>query len=66
MFAVSLVASQVTLESGPAERLLGEKAAERRERHQSRSVQSVSSARYEREQGVTLLFPFYIDRVKQH
>lgn len=41
--AVSLVASQVTLESGPAERLLGEKAAERREPHQSRSVQSESS-----------------------
>lgn len=64
MFAVSLEASQVTLESGPAERLLGEKAAERRE-HQSRSVQSVFSARCEREQGVTLLLPFYIDRVKQ-
>lgn len=34
-FAVSLVASQVMLESGPVERLLGEKAAERREADQS-------------------------------
>lgn len=37
-FVVSLAASQVMLESGPVERLLGEKAAERRELHQAPSA----------------------------